>query len=280
MNTATKFYVILACSIVLLEGCSSSDSDNNSGKDNQDQASQRPVAAENGKFFEADGIRYLYGGDHEEQHFNITDYDLVDEQFHYGIGREKFPALLQPQFMSLSEADSLFVDSARFLLVNKDNVTKAYSIKDLTRHEVVNDEINGEPIMAAYCVLADLGAIYSREMGGRKYTFALSGYTYYDNEVWDGMDGFVLWDRETESLWWPLIGKAVSGPMQGSTMEVLNEQYWQQTTWKQIKEGFADAQVLIPDQDFERPLEWPKYVENEIDSLSDESIAPRWGENN
>ena len=26
---------------------------------------------------------------------------------------------------------------------------------------------------------------------------------------------FVLWDRDTESLWWPLAGTAVSGPMIG-----------------------------------------------------------------
>ena len=279
MKLTIKSHILLICSMLLLAGCLSSESENNSDDDDNKKPTQRPISVDNDKFLELDGVRYLYGGEHEDQHFNISDYDLIDEQFHYGIGREKFPALLQPEFIGLEQADSMFADSARFLLLNKDNVTKAYSIKDLTRHEVVNDEINGEPIMAAYCILADLGAIYSRELGGRKYTFALSGYTYFDDEVWDGMDGFVLWDRETESLWWPLIGKAVSGPMQGSTMEVLNEQYWQQTTWQQIKTAFTNVQVLKPGQDFERPLDWIKYPDNEIDSISGASIAPRWGEN-
>ena len=176
-------------------------------------------------------------------------------------------------------ADTIFEDSVRFLFLNMDGVRKAYSIKDLTRHEVVNDEVNGKPVMAAYCILADLGAVYDRTLLDKEFTFALSGYTYYDDEVWDGMDGFVLWDRETESLWWPLIGKAVSGPMKGSEMKVLAEEYWQQTTWGEIKKKFDDVLVLEPGQDFERPTEWMKYNDIQVVSEDGESVAPRWGEN-
>jgi hypothetical protein len=43
----------------------------------------------------------LYGGKDSLQHFNITNYDLKDEQFHYGIGRKRFPALLKPEFISV-----------------------------------------------------------------------------------------------------------------------------------------------------------------------------------
>ena len=56
---------------------------------------KRPVALENDKFFTVNGKKMLYGGEAENQHFDITDYLLKDEQFHYGIGREKFPALLK-----------------------------------------------------------------------------------------------------------------------------------------------------------------------------------------
>ena len=237
-----------------------------------------PVAAENGKFFEIEGRSYLYGGEDSSQHFNITDYTLKDDQFHFGIGREKFPALLEPKFIGMIEADSLFSDSVRFLFLNMDGVRKAYSIEDLTRHEVVNDEVNGQPIMAAYCILADLGAVYDRNMADKKFTFALSGYTYFDEKVWDGMDGFVLWDRETESLWWPLIGEAVSGPMKGAKMKVLEEEYWQQTTWGDIKSKFNDVQVLEPGQDYEHPAEWAKYDDIQLVKEENESIAPRWGD--
>lgn len=240
---------------------------------------QRPVAVDNGKIFEKAGRKYLWGGENESQHFDITAYMLNDEQFHYGIGREKFSALLSPEFISVQEADAIFTDNDRFLALQMDGIVKAYSIKDLTKHEVVNDEINGRPVMAAYCILADLGAVYDRTIGGKPFTFALSGYTYFDPEVWDGMDGFVLWDRETESLWWPLIGKSVSGKMKGTSMKVLAEKYWSQTDWKTIMANYPNALILTPGQDFERPSEWVKYDHIKSVVESGKSIAPKWGEN-
>jgi len=220
---------------------------------------QRPVALNNGKFFEIDGKKMLYGGKDSLQHFNITGYDLKDEQFHYGIGRERFPALLKPEFISVREADSIWADSTRFLVAYAGNDVKAYSVKDLTRHEVVNDVLDGEPIMAAYCILADLGAIYDRKYSDKELTFALSGYTYYDAEVWNGLDGFVFWDRETESLWWPLIGRAVSGPLKGVQLLEKDKAHWQDTTWETIKEKYPNAKVLKSGQDFERPKSWNRY---------------------
>lgn len=241
---------------------------------------QRPLAVENGKIFTEDGKKYLWGGEREEQHFDISNCELKDDQFHYGIGRERFPALIKPEFTDVQDAKSYFENTDRFLLLEMDGTVKAYSVKDLTRHEVVNDEVNGQPIMAAYCILADLGAIYERTIGGREYTFALSGYTYFDPEVWDGMDGFVFWDRETESLWWPLIGRSVSGKMKGTPLTVLDEQYWKQTTWKDVVNNYSEAQVLIPGQDFERPKKWKTYKDVQpVKKQKGKAVAPRWGEN-
>ena len=231
---------------------------------------QRPIAIDNGKFFEIDGRKMLYGGEGDQQHFDISDYLLKDEQFHYGIGREKFPALLQPEFITVPEANEIWADSTRFLLAQSGNDIKAYSVKDLTHHEVVNDVLDGKPIMAAYCILADLGAIHERTYGDKELTFALSGYTYYDDEVWDGLDGFILWDRETESLWWPLIGKAVSGPLKNVKLLEMDQSMWEDTTWGYIKENYPNAQVLKSGQDFERPTEWPKMedVQTIVDNYS------------
>ena len=250
-----------------------------SGNDKVLPPDKRPLAIDNGKIFKKDGKRYLWGGEDERQHFDITDCSLKENQFHYGIGREKFSALLAPDFISVAEAGSQYADNARFLVLKMDGIVKAYSVKDLTKHEVVNDEINGKPVMAAYCILADLGAIYDRNLGGKPFTFALSGYTYYDPDVWEGMDGFVLWDRETESLWWPLIGQSVSGPMKGTPMKVLDEKFWSQTTWKKVKANYPDALVLASGQDFERPTEWIRYENIKPIREDGKSVAPKWGEN-
>ncbi|MEL7001896.1 MAG: DUF3179 domain-containing (seleno)protein [Bacteroidota bacterium] len=220
-----------------------------------------PVALDSGKIFEIDGRKMLYGGLDSSQHFDITNHDLKDEQFHHGIGREYFSALLQPEFITVKEADSLWENDDRFLVAYKGDDVKAYSVKDLTRHEIVNDQLDGTPIMAAYCILADLGAIYERNYGDEELTFALSGYTYFDSLVWDGLDGFVFWDRETESLWWPLIGKAVSGPLQGTKLLVMDNANWSDVTWNEVKSNYPTAKVLISGQDFERPTTWDRTVD-------------------
>ncbi|MEO1263515.1 MAG: DUF3179 domain-containing (seleno)protein [Bacteroidota bacterium] len=244
-------------------------------------SAQRPLAVDRGKILKEPNKKLLWGGEDPSMHFNITNCELKDEQFHYGIGREKFPALLEPAFISVKKADKKWKEEDRFLVAKIGNSVRAYSIEDLTRHEVVNDVINGRPVFAAYCVLADLGAMYDRNIGGREFTFALSGYTYFDPEIWEGMDGFVMWDRETESLWWPLIGRAVSGKMKNTPMKVLDESLWKQTTWKDVKENFPTAFVLKSGQDFERPVKWPRrYTEINNVETDGKSVAPKWGENN
>ncbi|MEA1786046.1 DUF3179 domain-containing (seleno)protein [Arenibacter sp. GZD96] len=226
-------------------------------------SAQRPSALDNGKFIVKDQQQLLYGGS-EEEHFKIDNLDLKKEQFHYGLGRERFPALLEPNFESVTEANRHWKDEDRFLVAKKGNTVKAYSVKDLTRHEVVNDVLEGEPIFAAYCILADLGAVYKRTYNDKVFTFAVSGYTYFDPKVWDGLDGFILWDRETESLWWPLIDKAVSGDLKGVPLLKLEDLYWEDTTWKSVKNKYPKAEVLITGQDFERPKSWRSY-----DNVSD-----------
>lgn len=253
--------IVLLGLIILLIGCKEqTKKEKVESKDNKESVKKkkRPIALENGKFFEVNGKKMLYGGENKYQHFDITDYSLKDEQFHYGIGREKFPALLKPEFISVTEANKVWADSTRFLLAKSGDEVKGYSVKDLTRHEIVNDVLDGQPIMAAYCILADLGAIYERNYGDKELTFALSGYTYYDEDVWNGVDGFVFWDRETESLWWPLIGKAVSGPLKNVQLIEMDKDKWSDTTWKNIRDNYPNAKILESGQDFERPTQWKK----------------------
>lgn len=267
LQLLSSFIFMFSCSTTTVENIKEIDD-----KDNSEVTPphQRPIALDNGKFFEVDGKKMLYGGEDSLQHFDITNYDLKDAQFHYGIGREKFAALLEPEFISIKEADSLWADSTRFLVAYAGDEIKAYSVPDLTKHEVVNDVLNGEPIMAVYCILADLGAVYNRQYGDQKLTFALSGYTYFDTAVWNGLDGFVLWDRETESLWWPLIDRAVSGPLKGVSLLEMDKAKWEDTSWQKVKENYPTAMVLKSGQDFERPTSWTTYesVENIIAGYS------------
>lgn len=97
-------------------------------------------------------------------------------------------------------------------------------------------------------------------MEDHTFTFAVSGYTCGQTNVWGGRQAFVLWDRDTESLWWPTIGTAVSGPMFGAHLKLLDKALWSQTTWGVVKDNFPQVRVLDTGQDFKRPQSWPKYT--------------------
>lgn len=253
-------------------------------RDDAVKTKKRPSALANGKIFELEGKKFLYGGKDSTWHFDVSNSPLIDSQYHYGIGREQFHALINPQFMTEAEAKEIYSDTSRFLLFTLGGETRAYGIDLLTHHEVVNDIVNGEPVAAAYCILADLGAMYSRRVGDTVLTFALSGYTYYDPKVWDGLDGFIWWDRETESTWWPLISKGVSGPLKEVPLKVLNEKSWSQTTWGNIVGKYDNLKVLKPDQSMEVPQHWPKFDKQTTERILHQETAqaespPKWGEN-
>lgn len=245
---------------------------------------KRPSALADGKFIAEEDKKLLWGGEDSTWHFDITNSELIDSQYHYGIGRERFDALTDPEFMTEEEADVIYPDSARFLIFSLNGQHRAYGIDLLTHHEVVNDVVDGEPVAAAYCILADLGAMYSRRSGDTTLTFALSGYTYYDPEVWGGMDGFVWWDRETESTWWPLIGQGVSGALKDVPLKVFDDEQWKQTTWGQIKGNYEVLKVLKPGQEMEPPSQWSSFDENVIADIRAKEVdrpeaPPQWGEN-
>jgi len=196
------------------------------------------------KVFIKDGKKWLWGG-LDFQHFDISNWCLNECQLHYGLGREAFHALIEPQYISARAANSFYSDDDRFIIVIGQNEQRAYPISLLIKHEVINDEIDGEPYMAVYCILANLGTVYKRTFCGKELTFGVSGYTYFDQKVWNGLDAFIIWDRETESLWWPLLDKAVSGEMKGVQLEKFVEGVqWKDTNWGYIFEKYPDCVVL------------------------------------
>ncbi len=227
---------------------------------------------------ERDGKRWLYGGNEPGQDFDITEFQLDPSQLNFGLGREAFHALVAPKFGIPGEPGVSINDRTRVLGVAINGEAKAYPIDLLRRHEVVNDTVGKRPIFAAYCILADLAGVYDREMNGHTYTFAVSGYTYADPRIWDGLNAFVLWDRDTESLWLPTIGKGVSGPMIDVPMRLTPQAWWTDTTWGEFRKLHPNAVVLKNGQRLNPRPDIPSYpgpFPEKLEVNPAEAIAPR-----
>ncbi len=60
------------------------------------------------------------------------------------------PAIFEPQFISISEANTLYYDQEPLMVVIAEGEAKAYSTWHLDQHEVVNDYIGGKAIVATW----------------------------------------------------------------------------------------------------------------------------------
>jgi hypothetical protein len=233
------------------------------------------------KVIERGDKRLLWGGSNADQHFDITEFRLNPDQLNYGLGRENFLIPVAPKFDPAGERE--LSPDTRVLAVAIGQQVHVYPLRQMRRHEVVNDEINGEAFFVGYCPLAELGAVYNRQYGEHTLTFAVSGYTYADSELWDGRNAFVLWDRDTESLWLPTMGKAVSGPLIHTPLQTLEQDKWSQTTWQQVRKTYPLEQIEILSRDQPRPdpTRWENQQTRlaELETADQIDIAPRWGEN-
>jgi len=84
---------------------------------------------------------------------------------------------------------------------------RAYLLRKLAGPRVVNDELDGEPVVVFLGEDAITVSALRRTAAGRTLTFAAAGDS--------------LRDAETGSLWDPMTGRAVSGPLAGRTLEGL-----------------------------------------------------------
>lgn len=220
-------------------------------------------ASDNGYLYTLEGKYWLRGGEEMEQRFDITNWSLKPCQLNLNLGREFYPALIEPSYVLASEYTDDYQADGRVICLNANDTIKIYPLQLLNSHIVINDWINGTPVMITYCILSDKAAVYTRAYCDTTFTFAVAGYSYYDLSVMEGTSAFMLWDRETESLWWPLIDKAVSGIMDGRLLVHYDQSKWWESTWGEALNAHPDAMTLLKEQDMLPPENWPRYQEVE-----------------
>ncbi|MXY42670.1 MAG: DUF3179 domain-containing protein [Dehalococcoidia bacterium] len=66
------------------------------------------------------------------------------------LGKDAIPAILQPEFVSVSEADQWMSPKEGVLGVSIGGEDRAYPVPMLSRHEIVNDVVGGEPVAVTW----------------------------------------------------------------------------------------------------------------------------------
>jgi hypothetical protein len=96
---------------------------------------------------------------------------------------------------------------------DEDGTARAYPVRYLNYHEIVNDAVGGTPVAVTWCPLCGSAVVYDRRVDGRVLEFGVSGKLADDD--------LVMYDRETESEWKQSLGAAIAGPLEGETLAVL-----------------------------------------------------------
>lgn len=122
-----------------------------------------------------------------------------------GAKLDGIPALEDPPHIPASEARSLS-DDEKVFGVSAGGEHRAYPLRYLSWHEMVNDVLGSEPVTVSFCTLCNSGIAYSgRTPSGERRTFGTSGLLYRSNKL--------MYDRKTFTLWSNLTGEPVVGSL-------------------------------------------------------------------
>jgi hypothetical protein len=189
----------------------------------------------------------------------------VEEILWGGVRVDGIPALDNPAMIGADEADYLDPGEPVFgISLRGDN--RAYPLRILDWHEMVNDTVGGVPVSLAYCTLCGAGVAFDgRGPDGAVYTFGTSGFLYRSNKL--------MYDRKTHTLWNQLTGRPVLGDLVGKDL-ALRVLPLVVTTWERWREEHPDTLVLSLDTGFDRRYE-PAAPYGDYFS-SDETMFPVW----
>jgi len=188
---------------------------------------------------------------------NNWETDIVRDTFGYGgntasdvpwdeliqgcARRDCIPSIDAPRFVAAADAEFLGDDDV-VMALELDGETRAYPIAILNYHEIVNDVVADTPVAVTYCPLCGSGLVFKRSFDGQVVEFGVSGLLR-NNDL-------VLYDRDTESLWQQITGRAFAGPMRGETLHTVPVAMTRWGTWRS---AHPDTRVLSLDTGFHRP---------------------------
>ena len=150
-----------------------------------------------------------------------------------GPPKDGIPAINQPKFMTINRGNEYLNASDEVLGVHHEGVAKAYPIKILNFHEIVNDRIGNTPIAVTYCPLCGSGITFRSEVEDTLRTFGVSGLLYNSDVL--------LYDDQTQSLWSQILGEAISGPSAGQKLPTIATE---RTTWGDWQQRFPHTTVM------------------------------------
>ncbi|MEO0918711.1 MAG: DUF3179 domain-containing protein, partial [Pseudomonadota bacterium] len=150
-----------------------------------------------------------------------------------GPPKDGIPAVDDPKFVPVNEK-TVLDDREAVVTVEIDGARpRAYPIRYLMWHEIVNDRIGEMPVSVTYCPLCNSFMVFDTRVGDRELTFGVSGKLRNSD--------MVMYDRQTESWWQQAVGEGIVGEMTGVQLTLLPT--WMES-WGEYKRRQPDGLVM------------------------------------
>jgi len=162
-----------------------------------------------------------------------------DEIMSGGPPKDGIPSIDDPRFEPVDEVDLPAEEPVIGLKLNGE--ARAYPLRILMWHEIVNDEIDGIPVAVTYCPLCNTGIVFDRRVEGRVLEFGTTGKLRHSD--------LVMYDRQTESWWQQFLGEAIVGEMTGTRLEMIPSRL---ESFANFEERAPDGLVQVPGDTYRR----------------------------
>ena len=146
--------------------------------------------------------------------------------------RDAIKPIYEPRYDGVEGGDWLDGDDAVIGYASESGAY-AYPVKILNLHEIVNDFIDGVPVLVSYCPLCASAVVYDRTLDGQVLLFGNTSALYESD--------MVMYDHETGSYWFQVLGEAIVGPLTGKRLTMLPSMT---TRWDEWKRLHPDTLVL------------------------------------
>lgn len=180
--------------------------------------------------------------------FSRTTVDLAEIRSG-GPPKDGIPSIDDPRFVAVGEADGLAPTEPVLSLVIGDEA-RAYPLRVMIWHEIVNGVVAGVPVTVTYCPLCNTGIVFDRRLDGRTLDFGTTGKLRHSD--------LVMYDRQTESWWQQYGGEAIVGALAGKTLKMLPSRL---ESWASFRERAPEGRVLVPNDPNLRAYGYNPYVD-------------------
>jgi hypothetical protein len=175
-----------------------------------------------------------------------------------GPPKDGIPALDNPRFTSVAEADSWLSERDPVVLVEQGDEAKAYPLQILIWHEIVNDVVDGRPLAVTFCPLCNTALAFDRRLDGSTLDFGTTGRLRHSD--------LVMYDRQTESWWQQATGEGIVGVHAGRRLEFVSAPV---VSWETFKSAHPAGHVLSRRTGYDRP-----YGQNPYTRYDDKGGSP------